>query len=407
MSRARRVSDFLGLTKNTLGLLFMVVLVGMGERMAERFLPIYLLALGGGVISIGLLNGLDNFLSALYAFPGGYLAERIGTKRALLIFNFMAMLGFLMVILIPAWPAVLIGAVFFLAWSAISLPATMGLIAKALPIRKRTMGVTMHSLVRRFPMALGPILGGLCIGAWGIETGIRLAFSVALALSLMAVLLQQRLIEDDARPASAYACSIAPEKNPLKLFQFMDASLRRLLVSDILVRFCEQIPYAFVVVWCMKTIARPVSAFQFGILTSIEMATAVLVYIPVAHLADKTTKKPFVVATFVFFTLFPLALLFCQSFGWLVAAFVLRGLKEFGEPTRKALILDLAPETCKAGMYGLYYLMRDVCVSVAALGGAFLWQISPTTNFIVAFLFGVAGTIGFARYGTDLILTRR
>ena len=407
MSRARRVSDFLGLTKNTLGLLFMVVLVGMGERMAERFLPIYLLALGGGVISIGLLNGLDNFLSALYAFPGGYLAERIGTKHALLIFNFMAMLGFLMVILIPAWPAVLIGAVFFLAWSAISLPATMGLIAKVLPIRKRTMGVTMHSLVRRFPMALGPILGGLCIGAWGIETGIRLAFSVALALSLMAVLLQQRLIEDDARPASADACSIAPEKNPLKLFQFMDASLRRLLVSDILVRFCEQIPYAFVVVWCMKTIARPVSAFQFGILTSIEMATAVLVYIPVAHLADKTTKKPFVVATFIFFTLFPLALLFCQSFGWLVAAFVLRGLKEFGEPTRKALILDLAPETCKAGMYGLYYLMRDVCVSVAALGGAFLWQISPITNFIVAFLFGVAGTIGFARYGTDLILTRR
>jgi MFS family permease len=381
--------------------------VGMGERMAERFLPIYLLALGGGVISIGLLNGLDNFLSALYAFPGGYLAERIGTKRALLVFNFMAMLGFLMVILIPAWPAVLIGAVFFLAWSAISLPATMGLIAKVLPIRKRTMGVTMHSLVRRFPMALGPILGGLCIGAWGVETGVRLAFSVALALSLMAVLLQQKLIEDDARAAPADACTLAPEKNPLKLFQFMDASLRRLLISDILVRFCEQIPYAFVVVWCMKTIARPVSAFQFGILTSIEMATAVLVYIPVAHLADKTTKKPFVVATFVFFALFPLALLFCQSFGWLVAAFVLRGLKEFGEPTRKALILDLAPEPCKAGMYGLYYLIRDVCVSVAAFGGAFLWQISPTTNFIVAFLFGVAGTIGFARYGTDVILTRR
>jgi len=407
MSRVKHVSDFLALTKNTVGLLFMVVLVGMGERMAERFLPIYLLALGGGIISIGLLNGLDNFLSAVYAFPGGYLAERIGTKRALLVFNCMAMLGFLVVILIPAWPAVLIGAVFFLAWSAISLPATMGLIAKVLPTQKRTMGVTMHSLVRRFPMALGPILGGLCIGAWGVETGVRVAFCLALALALLGILLQQKLIEDDTGPASADGCTIEPEKNPLKLFQLMDASLRRLLVSDILVRFCEQIPYAFVVVWCMKTIAGPVSAFQFGILTSIEMATAVLVYIPVAHMADKTTKKPFVVVTFIFFTFFPLTLLFCRSFWWLVPAFVLRGLKEFGEPTRKALILDLAPETCKAGMYGLYYLMRDVCVSVAAFGGAFLWQISPTTNFIVAFLFGVAGTIGFACYGTDVILTRR
>ena len=407
MSRVKHVSDFLALTKNTVGLLFMVVLVGMGERMAERFLPIYLLALGGGIISIGLLNGLDNFLSAVYAFPGGYLAERIGTKRALLVFNCMAMLGFLVVILIPAWPAVLIGSVFFLAWSAISLPATMGLIAKVLPTQKRTMGVTMHSLVRRFPMALGPILGGLCIGAWGVETGVRVAFCLALALALLGILLQQKLIEDDTGPASADGCTIEPEKNPLKLFQLMDASLRRLLVSDILVRFCEQIPYAFVVVWCMKTIAGPVSAFQFGILTSIEMATAVLVYIPVAHMADKTTKKPFVVVTFIFFTFFPLTLLFCRSFWWLVPAFVLRGLKEFGEPTRKALILDLAPETCKAGMYGLYYLMRDVCVSVAAFGGAFLWQINPTTNFIVAFLFGVAGTIGFACYGTDVILTRR
>ena len=402
MSRAKNVSDFLGLTKSTTGLLFMVVLVGMGERMAERFLPIYLMALGGGVISIGLLNGLDNFLSAVYAFPGGYLSERIGTKRALLVFNFMAMAGFLIVILIPAWQAVLVGAVFFLAWSAISLPATMGLIAKVLPTGKRTMGVTMHSLVRRFPMALGPILGGLCISVWGVASGVRVAFCVALILAIMAVLLQQKLIEDDSKSTSADAVAVAPEKNPWKLFQSMDASLKRLLLSDILIRFCEQIPYAFVVVWCMKTIAQPVTAVQFGILTGIEMATAVLVYIPVAHLADKTTKKPFVVITFIFFTLFPLVLLFCRSFIWLILAFILRGLKEFGEPTRKALILDLAPQTAKAGMYGLYYFIRDVCVSVAAFGGAFLWQISPTVNFMAAFLFGVAGTIGFARYGTDL-----
>ena len=402
MTRFKMVSNFLGLTQSTVGLLFMVVLVGMGERMAERFLPMYLLALGGGVISIGLLNGLDNFLSAVYAFPGGYLSERIGFKRSLLVFNLMAMAGFLMVILIPAWPAVLIGAVFFLAWSAISLPATMGLIAKVLPTDKRTMGVTMHSLVRRFPMALGPVLGGLCIGVWGIEQGVRIAFGVALALSILAVFLQQKLIEDDAQSTPTVDCAITPEKNPWKLFQSMDASLKRLLVSDILIRFCEQIPYAFVVVWSMQTIAQPVSAFQFGLLTAIEMATAVLVYIPVAHFADKTTKKPFVVATFVFFTFFPLVLLFCQSFVWLIPAFVLRGLKEFGEPTRKALILDLAPESCKAGMYGLYYFVRDVCVSVAAFGGAFLWQISPTLNLVVAFFFGVVGTITFARYGTDV-----
>ena len=401
MARVGRVSVFLGLTRSTVGMLFMVILVGMGERMAERFLPIYLLALGAGALSIGFLNGMDNLLSALYAFPGGYLSDRFGTKQALLIFNIVAMCGFLVVIIFPAWQAVLLGAVLFISWSAISLPATMSLIAKVLPMNKRTMGVSMHSLVRRIPMALGPVLGGVCIGIWGEREGVRVAFVAALLLSFVAIVLQQKLIEDELPKQPGEECPYVPEKNPLKLYRLMAPNLRRLLVSDILVRYCEQIPYAFVVVWCMKTISSPVSALQFGILTSIEMATAVLVYVPVAYLADKTTKKPFVVMTFVFFTLFPLFLLFCHSFNWLVLAFILRGFKEFGEPTRKALIMDLAPENCKAGMFGLYYLMRDVFVSIAAFGGAFLWLISPATNFLVAFSFGVIGTLGFAFLGSD------
>jgi len=400
--RLARIKVFLGLRRSTVGMLCMVILVGMGEKMAERFLPIYLMALGGGALSIGFLNGLDNLLSALYSFPGGYLSDRLGTKKALLVFNIVAMCGFLVVIFIPAWQAVLVGAVFFLSWTAISLPATMSLVAKVLPMNKRTMGVTMHSLVRRIPMALGPVLGGLCIGVWGEREGVRMAFVAALLLSIVAAVLQQKLIEDDPPGKTGDTPSNRPEKNPLRLFHEMRPSLRRLLVSDILIRFCEQIPYAFVVVWCMKTISAPVTAFQFGVLTSIEMATALLIYIPVAYLADRGTKKPYIVITFLFFTLFPLVLLFCQSFMWLSLAFILRGLKEFGEPTRKALIMDLAPEDRKAAMFGLYYLFRDVIVSVAAFGGAFLWMIGPNVNFLAAFLCGLSGTIGFALWGSDL-----
>ncbi len=121
----QKIVSFLGLSKSIAGLLVMVILVGMGEKMAERYLPIYLLALGGGALSIGLLNGLDNLLSALYSFPGGYLSDRLGFKRALLIFNLMAMGGFIIVILIPTWIAVILGAILFLSWTAISLPATI------------------------------------------------------------------------------------------------------------------------------------------------------------------------------------------------------------------------------------------------------------------------------------------
>lgn len=50
----------------------------------------------------------------------------------------------------------------------------------------------------------------------------------------------------------------------------------------------------------------------------------------------------------------------------MVITLIIRGMKEFEEPTHKALIMDLAPEDKKAGVFGLYYLIRDVIVSTAA-----------------------------------------
>jgi MFS family permease len=142
---------------------------------------------------------------------------------------------------------------------------------------------------------------------------------------------------------------------------------------------------------------RPKSDF----LSLIENVTAVLIYLPVAYMADRFGKKPFVLITFGFFALFPLVLLHSESLAPLTAAFVLRGLKEFGEPTRKALIMDLAPEGRKAAMFGLYYLVRDILVAFAAFGGALLWRISPEFNLKTAFAFGVVGTLWFAWKGKD------
>ena len=182
-SRLGWLIEFLGLRRSIVGLLSMVVLVGMGEHMAEQFLPLYLLSLGGGFISVGFLNGMDNLLGALYSFPGGYLSDRLGTKRALLVFNLISMAGFLIVIFVQHWLAVILAAALFLSWTAISLPATMSLVARVLPKNKRTMGVSIHSLVRRVPMAIGPLIGGTFIAIWGVELGVRLAFVGALAMA--------------------------------------------------------------------------------------------------------------------------------------------------------------------------------------------------------------------------------
>jgi hypothetical protein len=97
-----------------------------------------------------------------------------------------------------------------------------------------------------------------------------------------------------------------------------------------------------------------------------------------------------------------LVLYYSKGFAGFVLAFIIRGLKEFGEPTRKSLIMDLAPEDAKARTFGTYYLIRDIIVSIAAFSSAYLWDISPQVNFMTAFGFGLAGMILYAIYGKDL-----
>ena len=52
-------------------------------------------------------------------------------------------------------------------------------------------------------------------------------------------------------------------------------------------------------------------------------------------------------------------------------------------------------------------IVAGLLVSVAAFGGAFLWEISPATNLLTAFGFGILGTLWFALCGSDLSVEQR
>jgi MFS family permease len=190
----------------------------------------------------------------------------------------------------------------------------------------------------------------------------------------------------------------APQRERWSFWQSLrefNTPMRQLLLSDILIRFCERIPYAWVVIFAMDYIG--VSAERIGILTAVEMLVAMLCIIPGSHFADRHRREPFVIATFIFFTLFPITLLVSRSFSVLVIAFVIRGLKEFGDPSRKALLIGYCePQRC-GQMIGAYYLVRDLIVSVGAILGAYLWKLGPGLNFLAAAGFGIAGTVYYVR----------
>lgn len=385
----RGIREYLGLKRDVALLMILILLLLTGEKIWERFIPKYLEGIGSSVLIIGGFGFLQNFLGAFWSLPGGYIADWIGNKKAFLVFNLMAIGGYIIAILFTNWMAVFVGMIFFSAWNAISLPASMSLISKALGNKKTAMGISMHSIIRRFPMMIGPLIGGFMISFYGLVMGIKLSFGVSILLCITGIFFQQKMTGDKAEENEKI--------NPFQLWKRFDRRLKNLLLSDILIRFCEQIPYVFVVIWCMDFVR--ISPEQFGILTSVEMLTAALIYVPVANFSDKLERKPFVTITFIFFTAFPIILYYSDSYLFLIFAFFIRGLKEFGEPTRKAMILELSLKGAEARCFGLYYFMRDMVVSVAAFGGGILWKISPGVNLFSAFAAGLAGTLFFAMFG--------
>lgn len=393
MNRLASIADFLALRRNTTLLLAALVLAGTGERLWLGFAPKYLETLGATVLVIGLFDALQTLLGAVYAWPGGWLTDRWGQRRSLLLFSLLSLSGYVVVLLWQHWLALLLGAFLFLAWSALSLPATFAVVATSLDRNRHTMGVGVQSMIRRVPMMAGPLIGGWLITRYGWEDGLRFALHGCIGLSAATAVFQWFMAEPDAEPKSHSPTTSVPFVAVVKSF---NPTLRELLASDILIRFCERLPYAFVILWAMNHAG--LTAEQFGWLVALEMVTAMVCYIPVAHWADKNGQRPFVLATFVFFTMFPIALLFADSFAWLAAAFVVRGLKEFGEPARKALIIAQAAPELRARTYGAYYLIRDSIVTSGSLLGAWLWSISPQANFIGAAACGALGTLWFWRF---------
>ena len=375
-------------------LLVTVIMVGLGERIGERFLPVYLVAAGATLFAPSVLNALDNFLSAMYSVPGGWFSTKFGYKKALLFFNIFAILGYIIVIAFPGWISVIVGSVFFLSWSSLSMPACMDLIQQELPKNRQVMGVSIHSLIKRVPMALGPVLGGLLIDKFGISQGIRLAFIIAIVLGVLAIIIQQLALQNSI-PVDSKKQGL-----PRILPWHFPRDMQIILIADILAKICSQIPYAYVAIWAMEYVSGAhLSATQFGFLTGIEMVFAILVYIPIAFLGDKFKRKGFIQTTFVLYTIFPVLLYFGRSFGILLIAFIVRGLKEIGEPTRKIQIMTLAPENQKALYFGAFYFYRDVVVTAAVFLGGWLWVIRPELNLLVSMLFGLSAVLLYGFMG--------
>ena len=384
-TRGKRIADYLSLERNVSIASAAVFIIGLGEELWKKFLPKYLQTLGASTPVIGLFGTAEDFLDAIYQYPGGWLADHLGRRRAFLVFIVLAGCGYLVYLFTRSWPLAFLALALTMAWQSMASPAIFAVIGDALPPERRAMGFTLQSILKRVPIVISPIIGGVMMARMGVVSGVRLALLITIVFAALTLLLVTRV---------RIAISPAQATTIKGVWQTFHSALKRLLVSDVIIRMCEGMTGVITILYV--TNVQQVSVARYGTLIAIQMITSIAVYVPAGKIADRIGRKPFVIATFLSFALFPVTIVLASSFSLLVVAFIIGGLREIGEPSRKAMIVDFAQAGVRARSVGLYYLVRSLSITPAAAIGGLLWKISPEIPFVVAGVIGLIGTAVFA-----------
>jgi MFS family permease len=405
----QRLAGFLALNRSVGIVLLSVLFFGLGEQLWSPFMPMLLdvrakdVATGvdaGSTLSwevlglVGLYACLRNLLEGFCYIGGGQLTARLGDRGSLIFFGVFTIAGYALFLGVSGPIAAVVAAMLILGWEPLSVPLTFTTVGATIDPSRRGMAFAIQSIQKRLPKIIGPALAGFVIDFLARQRGSREAglaegmywlVGLAFVLGLASLAIQVRWMPHHPLP---------PKGLPLReVMAAIPLMLRRLLFAEVFKRWCDWLVREFVVLYLV--LARGVSIRDVGLLMALQNVVALITYLPIGRMTRTVGLQPFIGLTFIFFALFPLSLVLVPD-SWLALAFVVNGLREIGEPARKALITTHMPEAVRARAIGMYWGTRSFAICWAPLAGAALWYFrGPEVLFYVAFALGAIGATAF------------
>ena len=397
------MAGWLGINRATLAVLIVIGGLGLSEEIWRNFLAIQLKDSVTGVNQaaqvlnaakyMGIFAVLVNLLEGFGYIIGGRVAHRLGPRVALLISALPMLIGFTLLLSVKEPWLIILGALLITNWEALSVPATFEVVGSEVPQNRRTIAFAVMSIQKRLPKVLGPLIGGfvMAVGYW---LNLSLAFGLVILACLVQFFLLHRMKpKDHVKPVAVR-----------EVLRNIPPDLKRLLSAEILLRWGDWFVRDFAVLYVVGVLMR--SNQEAGVLIALTSLTALLTYIPAGKIIDRApSPKPYIGVTFFLFALFPINLVLLPKLlpalgvpmmGALGLIFVLNGLRELGEPARKAMISGGFSSDIRVRAIGLYWGLRSFAFCPAPLISYLLWRwLGPQSTFLIGGIVGMLGTAWF------------
>jgi len=368
--------QLLGLSGNALTISLTDLIGTAAIFLYQPFWSLYVLSLGASAIDLGIINLITALLGAALMPPMGYLSDRIGRKKPVVISGFIASIGPILQALAQNWhqliPGVLVSSVLQIMW-----PIRQSIVADELTPENRIKGFATFFTIVMLPSAIMPLLSGYILDATGLDYGMRAMLVASGALGLLAALLRLIFIkEEKPKPkptnreentgiASFFKAIFEPIVK-VKMLQV-------LILGSWGVMFVFGVMNSFAAVYATEYLS--VSKTEWGLISSAAGLIGAFMRIPISKITLRLGEGNALAISQIGRSLYPILFVHIRgTYGILALTAAYNFAFNLGSPAYQAMITEYTPAHQRGRAYGVFGMMWGTLAQLSSLFGGVIWD---------------------------------
>ena len=377
-----------GISANIFLLGIVSFLNDLSSEMIMPILPMFVTALGGAGLTVGLVGGFRDSISSILKVFCGYWSDRTGKRK---IFVFSGYVTSSLFKLLLAFSKTARHAVIFAGLERVGkgvrTAARDAIIAESMA-KERGKGFGIHRALDTSGAILGSIVVFILFWLFGFSFKLIILIAGVIAFASLAPL---HFVKERKTEPRGITLKIGLKKLPksLKLF---------ILISGIFA--LGNFSYMFFILMAQEAFTDKLSG-----------AVPILLYvlfnifyagfaIPLGALSDKIGREKVIILGYLLFSLTSLGFAFLTSLPAFIVLFALYGITYAAvDGNQRAFVSDLSSRQLKATALGTFHTIVGLMALPASLIAGFLWQnIAPNITFIYGSIVGFISVFLFIAF---------
>ncbi|RLJ02152.1 MAG: MFS transporter [Candidatus Aenigmatarchaeota archaeon] len=343
----------------------------LSSEMIMPILPMFITALGGAGLIVGLIGGLRDSISSILKVFAGYWSDKSGKRKIFVFSGYLTSALFkLFLAFSKAWQHVLIFSGLERIGKGLRTAARDAIIADSMP-KEKGKGFGIHRAMDTLGAIGGSVIVFLLI--WFFGYNFKSIILIAAILALLSLIPLYFVKERKREPQDInLKIGLKNLSRPLKLF---------ILISGIFA--LANFSYMFFILRAQELFTGKLSVGVPILLYILFNAFYAVLAVPFGELSDKIGRKKVIVFGYLLYSLTSFGFAFFNSLTPFIVLFALYGMVyAIVDGNQRAYVSDLSSEELRATALGTFHTATGLMALPASLIAGFLWQINSSMPFV-------------------------